>query len=216
MQPGQLAAPDVPARCLEYLGQAYCRRGDLASASRTFAEALELCRNAGDDGNQAVLCGVRRNWRCSGESGPGPGWPARPSGSRGSSGLRTQEGEARRVHGLKGRSRKPAAARAAFSRGAGALAGADEVTNWREPAGHTAVLLEQGDMRTAADCCGTRPRSSAAGDCGAPRRPIQLLFRLETGNDRDAALLQAISSLSALAWRPARFVKQCLLRCARD
>jgi transcriptional regulator with PAS, ATPase and Fis domain len=40
---------------------------------------------------------------------------------------------------------------------------------------------------------------------------IQLLFRLEMGNDRDAALLQAISSLSALGLEPARFVKQCLL-----
>ena len=211
----KLAAPDVRRDALSNLGQAYCRRGDLASASRTFAEALELCRNAGDRRNQAVLL-----WR-SAELALLRGSPDRAQALAGEAlwfarelGLRTQEGEARRVHGLIEAGRgKPAAARAAFAAALEALAGADEGYELARARCHYGrYLLEQGDMRTAADLLRDAAkvfrRLAIVADA---EEAIQLLFRLETGNDRDAALLQAISSLSALGMEPARFVKQCLL-----
>ena len=200
---------------LSNLGQAYCRRGDLASASRTFAEALELCRNAGDRRNQAVLL-----WRSAelallrGSRDRAQVLADEALGFARELGLRTQEGEARRVHGLIEAGRgKPDAARAAFAAALEALAGADEGHELARARCHYGrYLLEQGDMRTAADLLRDAAkvfrRLAIVADS---EEAIQLLFRLEMDNDRDAALLQAISGLSALGMEPARFVKQCLM-----
>jgi tetratricopeptide (TPR) repeat protein len=211
----KLTAPDVRRDALSNLGQTYFRRGDLASAGRAFAEALELCRNAGDRREQAVL------WWCTAELALLRGKPDRAQvladealGIARELGLRTQEGEALRVHGLIAAGRgKPDAARVAFAAALEALAGGDEGYEMARARHHYGrFLLELGDTQAAADMLRAAAkvfrRLAIVADA---EEAIQLLFRLEMGNDRDAALLQAISSLSSLGMEPARFVKQCLL-----
>jgi len=211
----KLTAQNVRRDALSNLGQAYCRRGDLASASRTFTEALDLCRNAGDRREQAVLL-----WRTA-EVALLRGSPDRAQaladealGFARELGLRTEEGEALRVHGLIEAGRgKPDAARVAFTAALEALAGGDEGYELARARYHYGrFLLESGDTRAAADMLRAAAkvfrRLAIVADA---EDAIQLLFRLEMGNDRDSALLQAISSLSALGTEPARFVKQCLL-----
>jgi tetratricopeptide (TPR) repeat protein len=211
---GKLTTQTVRRDALSNVGQAYCRRGDLASASRTFAEALELCRNAGDRREQAVLL-----WRTA-EVALLRGSPDRAQaladealGLARELGLRTEEGEALRVHGLIAAGRgNTDAARVAFAAALEALAGSDEGYELaRARCQYGRYLLELGDTRTAADMLRAAAkvfrRLAIVADA---EEAIQLLFRLEMGNDRDTALLQAISSITALSLEPARFVKQCL------
>lgn len=213
---GRLATQDVMHDALSNLGQAYCRRGDLASASRAFAEALRLSRSTGDRRQQAILL-----WRTA-ELALLRGNPDRAQaladealGFARELGLRAEEGEALRVHGLIEAGRgKPDAARAAFTAALEALAaGGDEGYELaRAHCYYGRYLLELGDVRPAADMLRAAAkvfrRLAIVADA---EEAIQLLFRLEMANDRDTALLQAISSLSALGMEPARFVKQCLL-----
>ncbi len=212
---GRLATQDVMHDALSNLGQAYCRRGDLASASRAFDEALRLSRSTGDRRQQAILL-----WRTA-ELALLRGNPDRAQaladealGFARELGLRAEEGEALRVHGLIEAGRgKPEAARAAFTAALEALAGGDEGYELaRAHCYYGRYLLELGDVRPAADMLRAAAkvfrRLAIVADA---EEAIQLLFRLEMAGDRDTALLQAISSLSALGMEPARFVKQCLL-----
>jgi transcriptional regulator of acetoin/glycerol metabolism len=129
-------------------------------------------------------------------------------------GLKTEEGEALRVHGLAEAVRgRPDAARAAFDAALEALAGGEEGYELARARHHYGrFLLEQRDSRAAADMLRAAAkvfrRLAIVADA---EEAIQLLFRLEMRDDRDSALLQAISSLLALGTEPARFVKQCLL-----
>jgi tetratricopeptide (TPR) repeat protein len=211
----RLAAPDVRRDALCNLGQTYLRRGDLASASHAFAEALESSLDAGDRREQAILL-----WRTA-ELALLLGSPDRAQaladeaiGIARELGLRPEEGEALRVHGLVAAARgKPDAARVAFDSALEALAGGDEgYESARARYHYGRYLLELGDTRASADMLRAAAkvfrRLAIVADA---EEAIQLLFRLEMNNDRDTALLQAISSLSALGMEPARFVKQCLL-----
>ncbi len=211
----KLTAPDVRRDASSNLGQTYFRRGDLASASRAFAEALELCRNAGDRREQAILL-----WRTA-ELALLRGSPDRAQALADESlglarelGLRTEEGEALRVHGLVAAGRGESdVARVAFAAALEALAGGDEGYEMARARCHYGrYLLELGDTRASADLLRAAAkvfrRLAIVADA---EEAIQLLFRLEMGSDRDTALLQAISSLSTLGMEPARFVKQCLL-----
>ena len=206
---------DVMRDALSNMGQAYCRRGDLASASRAFAEALSLSRGTGDRRQQAILL-----WRA-GELALLRGNPDRAQaladealGFARELGLRIEEGEALRVCGLiDARRGKHDAARVAFAAALEALAGGDEGYEMaRARCDYGRYLLEQGDTHTAADLLQAAAkvfhRLALVADA---EEAIQLLFRLEMDHDRDTALLQAISSLSVLGLEPARFVKQCLL-----
>jgi transcriptional regulator of acetoin/glycerol metabolism len=118
------------------------------------------------------------------------------------------------VHGLIAAGRgNTDAARVAFAAALEALAGSDEGYELARARCHYGrFLLELGDTRTAADMLRAAAkvfrRLAIVADA---EEAIQLLFRLEMGDDRDAALLQAISSITALSLEPARFVKQCLL-----
>jgi len=210
----KLTTQDVMHDALSNVGQAYCRRGDLASASRAFAEALGLSRSAGDRRQQAILL-----WRTA-ELALLRGSPDRAQaladealGFARELGLRTEEGEALRVHGLIAAGRgNTDAARVAFAAALEALAGGDEGYELaRARCQYGRYLLELGDMRAATDVLQAAAkvfrRLALVADA---EEAVQPLFRLETGNDRDAALLQAISSLSALGMEPARFVRQCL------
>jgi tetratricopeptide (TPR) repeat protein len=209
-----LTAPDVRRDALSNLGQAYCRRGDLASASSTFAEALELCRAAGDRRQRSVLL-----WRTA-ELALVSGDPDRAQSLADESlrparelGLKTEEGEALRVHGLAEAARgRLDAARAAFDAALEALAGGEEGYELARARYHYGrFLLEHGDVTAAADMLRAAAkvfrRLAIVADA---EEAIQLLLRLEMSGDRDAALLQAISSLSALGTGPARFLKRCL------
>jgi tetratricopeptide (TPR) repeat protein len=211
----KLTAQNVWRDALSNLGQAYCRRGDLASASRAFAEALDLSRSTGDRRQQAILL-----WRTA-EVALLRGSPDRAQaladealGFARELALRTEEGEALRVHGLaEAALANTDAARVAFAAALEALAGSDEGYELaRARHNYGRFLLEMGDMRAAADMLRAAAkvfrRLAIVADA---EEAIQLLFRLEMAGDRDTALLQAISSLSALGIEPARFVKQCLL-----
>ena len=155
----KLTAPDVRRDALSNLGQTYFRRGDLAGASCTFAEALELCRNAGDRREQAVLL-----WRTAelallrGNPDRAEALAAESLGVARELGLRTEEGEALRVHGLAEAARGHAgAARAAFAKALEALAGGDEGYEMARARYHYGRFLLEIRARPPT-CCGPRPR----------------------------------------------------------
>ncbi len=211
----KLTTQNVLRDALSNMGQAYCRRGDLAGASRRFATALELSRAAGDRREQAILL-----WRTAelaqirGSLDRAQALADEALGLSRELGLKAEEGEARRVHGLIEAARgRPEAAHAAFAAALEALGGSDEgfeLARARYEYGR--FLLERGELRGAADMLRAAAKVfRKLGVVAEAEEAIRLLFRLEMNTDRDMALLQAVSSLSALGLEPGRFVKQCLL-----
>jgi len=206
--------PDLLRDALCNLGHAYSRSGDRVRASKVYADTLVLCQEAGDRRQQAiVLWHMAELALAQGEPEQGFEYAARALATARELQLRPEEAEALRVEALLHAQKAEAgAATEAFESALEAMAGGEdshELARLRLQYGQ--FLVAQGDRVRGSDhlkaALKTFRRLSVVAEAEEANR---LIFRLEMKSDRDMALLQAASGLSALTLDPGQFVEQTL------
>jgi tetratricopeptide (TPR) repeat protein len=207
------ASPAVFRDALSNLGQAYLRRGEAARAGKLYGDAMRLCEESEDRREQVILC-----WRMA-ELALALGQTDR-AGKFVDDALRTaqelqlrpQQAEVLRVQALlRAATGDPDGAIDSFESALDALAGSEESFELaRLQLQYGRFLVAQGD-RTGVDQLKAAAKVFRRLAVVAEAEEVsRLIFRQEMKADRDMALLQAVSGLSALALAPRQFLEQTL------
>ncbi|MBM3322619.1 tetratricopeptide repeat protein [candidate division WOR-3 bacterium] len=205
--------PAVLRDALCNLGRAYLRRGESARAGMLFQDAMKLCQESGDRREQAVLCwSMAEHALAERRLDDAARLLEQALGLARELRLRPQEAEALRVQALTyAAADDPDQAIASFEAALEALTGSEdsfELARLRMQYGR--FLVELGD-KTGTDHLKAAAKTFRRLAVVAEAEDVsRLIFRLEMRADRDMALLQAISGLSALALSPPQFIEQTL------
>ncbi len=208
--------PAVLRDALCNLGRSYLRRGESARAGVLFRDAMKLCQESGDRREEAVLCwSMAEHALAEQRLDEAARLLEQALTIARELQLRPQEAEALRVQALIYAAAGDAdQAIAAFEAALEALTGSEdsfELARVRMQYGR--FLVELGD-KTGTDHLKAAAKTFRRLAVVAEAKEVsRLVFRLEMRADRDMALLQAVSGLSALALSPPQFVEQtlCLL-----
>ncbi len=205
--------PAVLRDALCNLGRGYLRRGESTRAGMLFREAMELCQESGDRREQAVLCWSMAEHALSEQRVADAARLLEQALSIARElQLRPQEAEALRVQALTyAAAGDPDQAIASFEAAIEVLTGSEdsfELARLRMQYGR--FLVELGDKTGVEHLKAAAKTFRRLAVVAEAEEVSRLIFRLEMRTDRDMALLQAVSGLSALALSPSQFVEQTL------
>jgi DNA-binding NtrC family response regulator/tetratricopeptide (TPR) repeat protein len=192
------------------VGRALLRRGDIGSARQTLEQALAVAIAANSE-RDVVIARLRLA-----EVGMAEGRIEQAAEDAAAAislaralGLRLEEGEACRVHALAlSALGRPDAARQDFEAALAVLAELEESLELARARFHFGrFLLAEGERESAVP----RLRSAARtfrklGVVADADEVNRLLFRIEVGDDRETALLSAVSALAAMGLEPLDFL----------
>ncbi len=197
------------------LGRARARLGEVDAAERAFAEALELCRS-GQDRRGEVVCLLRMAELAvvQNDSAAAGRLAAAAQALARELGLRTEEGTAMLVYALLAeQAGEIVRAQQQFEQTLEVLgSGEESYESARARFEFGRFLLRQGEAGPAREqlsvAAGVFRRLGAADDA---RFASRLLFELDCQQDPEAALLTAISGLTALGLPPREHVVEALV-----
>lgn len=210
-QPGEMDGSGVREAMLN-VGRALVRRGDLGSARQTLEKAFALSRAAGSERHVAIArLRLAEVALAEGRAEQATEDAAAAITLARALGVRLEEGEACRVHALGlAALGLPDAARQDFEAALAVLAELEESLELARARFHYGrFLLAEGEREAAV------PRLRAAartfrklGVVADADEVNRLLFRVEMGDDRETALLSAVSNLAAMGLEPLAFLER--------